>query len=74
MYSFFKTFLNYNSRIIAVGCLALACAIEMLQAFHLGEKLGLSGVWMIVLGSTFDPLDILAYIIGFVVCVVLGWK
>lgn len=45
---------------------ALACAVEVGQAFALVDRLGLGGnaVARVVLGTRFDPLDFVAYALG----------
>ena len=73
IYCFLNAFINFDRKKIAFGVLIFACVIEVLQAFHFVELLGLSNnhIASIVLGSTFDWKDILAYVIGFVICLKL---
>ncbi len=51
---------------LALALFLLGCGVECLQWFGLVDILGLgqSRLARIVLGATFDPLDILAYAIG----------
>lgn len=75
MYVFLRTFLRFDYRIIALACLGFAYFVEMLQAWNVGQFLGLKGVWLIVLGSTFDPMDLVAYSVGCMACLLLDpWK
>ena len=50
----------------AAGALAVAYLVELGQWFGLVDVLGLGGsrVARVVLGATFDPLDLLAYTLG----------
>ena len=50
----------------AAAALATAFAIEAAQAFGLGDALGLAphALLRLLLGSRFDPLDLLAYGLG----------
>ena len=60
-------------RLLAAGCVALACLVELGQWANLSTHLGVQDheVWGTVLGATFDPLDLLAYAVGGA-CVVVG--
>lgn len=51
---------------MALGVLGLACLIELSQALQLLTRLGLAdhALLRIVLGATFDPHDLLAYLAG----------
>ncbi|MBS1913387.1 MAG: DUF2809 domain-containing protein [Bacteroidetes bacterium] len=51
---------------IAVGVLGFAFAVEFLQLLHLADRLAFKGILRIAFGSTFDPLDLLAYLVGIV--------
>lgn len=66
IYCFVKTFVKWTVKKAAVGVLIFAVAIEVAQFFKMAELLGLekNKVASVVLGSTFDWLDILAYLIG----------
>ncbi len=66
MYTFFKSFLNLTPKIIAGSVLAFACTVELLQYFELVKLLGLKGnrVAEVVIGSTFDWFDFMAYCLG----------
>lgn len=71
MYSFLRIFLRYNYTIVALSCLFFAYFIEAMQYFELGKHLGLTGVGKIILGSTFDPIDLIAYSIWFIICIII---
>jgi hypothetical protein len=57
---------------VALGVLLFACLIEVLQYLHLVRLLGLQGnkLARIVLGSSFEWMDILTYVVG--IATVLG--
>ncbi|MEY4935100.1 MAG: hypothetical protein RIS64_1459 [Bacteroidota bacterium] len=66
IYFFLKTFIQTNNRFLLLGVWVFACAVEVLQAFHLVNLLGLqqNQLMVIILGATFDWYDLLAYSIG----------
>jgi DNA integrity scanning protein DisA with diadenylate cyclase activity len=66
IYFCLKTFIQTDNRFLLFGVWVFACAIEVLQAFHLVNLLGLqhNKFMVIVLGATFDWYDLLAYSIG----------
>lgn len=53
--------------------LSIAFAIELSQLFGIISHLGLDDNWMarVVLGSQFDPLDLIAYLVG-AACILAG--
>lgn len=61
-----KACVDARSARIALGVFTFACVVETLQYLRLADALGLAqgGAARIVLGATFDPLDILAYAAG----------
>lgn len=67
--AFVHSFLNTNYRYIAIGVL-IFFTIEILQAFHFANRLGLdqNKIMRIALDSTFSCYDLLAYFIGFLIC------
>lgn len=71
MYSFLQIFFRYNYIIVALSCLFFAYFIEAMQYFELGEHLGLTGIGKIILGSTFDPIDLIAYSIWCIICIII---
>jgi hypothetical protein len=66
IYCLVKTFWNIPVKLASLSVLAFACTIEVLQYFNLVSLLGLqkNQFMAIVLGSTFDWKDVLAYAIG----------
>lgn len=56
-----------------IGVLIFAFMVEFAQYFKLVEVLGLEGnrLARIVIGSTFDPLDLLAYTLGAIAVVLI---
>ncbi|MCC6282037.1 MAG: DUF2809 domain-containing protein [Saprospiraceae bacterium] len=73
IYCFIKSFLDLPVFKAALFVLLFSYSIEMLQYFNLVTKLGLqdSKIARIVIGTSFEWLDLLAYTvgIGLVVCV-----
>mgnify|MGYP000874246776 CR=1 FL=1 len=70
IYCFFKSFLNFPSKNIAFGVLIFACCVEFLQLFHLVKLLHLehNKIMRIAIGSVFNFKDIIAYCIGYFIC------
>ncbi|MDT0556739.1 DUF2809 domain-containing protein [Patiriisocius hiemis] len=65
-YFFLKIFSKAASFKLAVTTFVFAIIVEILQLFSITEKLNIdSKIIKIILGSTFDWWDILAYAIGF---------
>ncbi|PIZ96292.1 MAG: DUF2809 domain-containing protein [Candidatus Magasanikbacteria bacterium CG_4_10_14_0_2_um_filter_33_14] len=67
IYSVIKIFFNIKPIKLSLSVLLFAYIIEFLQYFHFIELLGLQKniIAQIILGSTFDVYDLLAYTIGF---------
>lgn len=61
---------------LALAVLLFAFTIEFGQYWGLVDKLGLGGnrLARIVIGSHFDPLDLLAYFVGYLILIGLYWK
>lgn len=61
---------------LAFAVLLFAFAIEFGQYGSLVDKLGLGGnrLARIVIGSHFDPLDLVAYFVGYLILVGCYWK
>lgn len=76
IYTFIRIFYSGNVVKLAVGVLLFAFGIEFLQYLNLASYLGLKegGVAYIMLGATFDPLDLLAYLIGIIFCLIFDKK
>lgn len=66
IYCFIRIFLPRSLRWLPVYVFSFACFIEVLQYFRLADALGLAdnGLARIVVGSTFDWMDILCYAVG----------
>ncbi|WP_087016454.1 DUF2809 domain-containing protein [Thaumasiovibrio subtropicus] len=66
IYAFFCTFLTFSRWKIALGTLLFAYSVEIAQYYNLVALLGLEHNRMarIVIGMTFDWLDLVAYSLG----------
>ncbi len=66
LFTFFRIFYKGSSLKLILAVLAFSFTIEILQYFNLVSMLGLQDnkLAKIVLGATFDFLDLLAYLIG----------
>lgn len=66
IYCGLRSFLNLKPLYLAIGVLSFAFLIEFLQKYNLLEYLGLSHnqLAIVVLGSTFEITDLIAYILG----------
>ena len=67
IYCFFKMFIVNRLRFLPLFIFIFAICVEILQYFGLVYILGLGDVTIarIIIGTTFDPWDILMYFIGF---------
>jgi hypothetical protein len=71
VYAALRTCLKFPAKYLALAAFAFACCIELLQAFHLVDLLGLHAqtplnkVLRIALGATFDWWDFVAYACGY---------
>ncbi len=79
MYSFIRSFFKTPVTGTAIFVLAFAFAIEVLQYLKIVEVLGLqnSKVARTMIGTFFEWRDLVAYVIGFVIILVLErrpWK
>ncbi|PZO41866.1 MAG: DUF2809 domain-containing protein [Pseudanabaena frigida] len=74
IYCFIRSFWKSNETVVALSVFAFACAIEGLQYLNLIDRLGLGQykLLVIILGSTFDWTDIIAYALG--TAIVLVWE
>jgi hypothetical protein len=70
IYAFFRIFLKTNNKKLALGVLIFSFVIEGLQAVHYVNWLGLQDnkFWSIVLGTYFTVYDLLAYFVGYLIC------
>ena len=75
VYCFLRTFLNFSMWPMAIFTLLFAYAVEFAQYLNMLKWLGLESnrFARIVLGSSFEWIDMLAYTLG-VVCIVIVEK
>lgn len=73
LYCLVAAFFDWPRRWIALGVFLFACAVEVGQALHLADRLHLSHnrVLRVMIGTDFDPGDLLAYL-GGAVAVLVG--
>ncbi len=73
IYCFLKSFLKLPVLIAALLVLAFSFAIEYLQFLHIVEKLGLekSKMARTVIGTSFGWIDLLAYIVGIAIVLIV---
>lgn len=73
VYSTVKIFMDVKAIALCVYVLLFAYILEVLQYFRLIEWIGLEDNSMakIIIGSTFDPMDLLAYTLGFLFTYIL---
>lgn len=73
IYCFVKSFLNTPVVPTAIAVLLFAYLVELLQYFHIVEVLGLqhSRAARIIIGSSFEWQDILAYTLGILAVVLV---
>jgi hypothetical protein len=69
IYCFIKSFLNFPVIITAFAVLLFAYAIEIAQYFNLVSLLGFQNhsILRIIIGSSFEWMDMVAYTLGIVV-------
>ncbi|ARS41353.1 hypothetical protein CA265_17520 [Sphingobacteriaceae bacterium GW460-11-11-14-LB5] len=70
IYAFFRVFLKTNNKLLALGVLIFSFAIEFLQKANYVTWLGLehNKLMRIVLGTSFSYYDLLAYFVGYLIC------
>lgn len=73
LYCAVRTFINASPLKITVAVLLFAYLVELLQYFHLVDRLGLAGntVARTVIGYGFEWLDLLAYTLGVITILLL---
>ena len=66
IYCLIRTWLRLPAIPLALGVLLFATLVETGQYFHLADRLGVGHIPLarILIGSTFDPKDLLAYLAG----------
>ena len=83
VYALLRATVQWPPGLAAGAALALACLVELMQGLGLPDLLhsllpaalhhsSIYRVLQIALGATFDPLDLLAYTVGFGLCL-LRW-
>ena len=70
IYAFLRIFLKTNYKKLALGVLIFSFVIEFLQLFHYVNWLGLQDnkFWSVALGTYFNVYDLLAYFVGYLIC------
>ena len=69
IYSFVRTFVDVRNHLWPAVCvLAFACLVEVGQYFEMASRLGLADnrIATIIIGTSFDWRDLLAYTVGFI--------
>jgi hypothetical protein len=76
VYCLLKSFIKINPKIIALIVLVVSFCVEYLQYFKLIKRLELQDneIANLILGNTYHVLDLLAYIIGITIVLVLESK
>ena len=74
IYCLLRTLLVIPCYHLAIGVLLFATLVETGQYFHLAERLGVGHIRLarIIIGSTFDPKDLLAYLAGTLITCILS--
>lgn len=72
LFYLFKTFINKQNKTLAIAILAVGIGLEVLQFFNITDILNIKNkILRIIIGSTYDTLDILAYILGYLLILLL---
>ncbi|MEC3907231.1 DUF2809 domain-containing protein [Tamlana sp. 2201CG12-4] len=76
IYCFFKSFLNINSIKLAVAVFLFALCIELLQLLNILKLLNMehNKTAILLLGSTFQVSDLVAYALGLILIVAIENK
>ena len=71
IYAFVKIWISNREILVAICVFVFACFIEFLQYFHIVEVLGLDDnkVATVIIGSKFNTLDIVMYLMGTIVVI-----
>lgn len=71
IYAFVKIWISNREILVAISVFVFACFIELLQYFHIVEVLGLDDnkVATVIIGSKFNTLDIVMYLMGTIVVI-----
>lgn len=75
LYFFLSSFLGLSTRTLIFITLSIAFSVEFAQYLKLPKLLGIEPGTALstILGATFDWLDLIAYITGGVICMVIEW-
>lgn len=75
LYAFLKSWLTLSTPKVAFFVLIFACSLELGQYFNLVAILGMEHIKVarIIIGSTYDPLDLVAYFLGWIVIMTGNW-
>lgn len=72
LYCFLKIFIKGHHNTIAFGVLIISFIIEFLQLFHVLDLLNVQNkIVRIVLGTTFQPTDLIAYTLGILTVLII---
>ncbi len=71
VYFFARIFLTQKPRYLSPFVTAFAFAVELLQLTPLSDLLGKGSVLSIIVGGTFDVKDLICYLAGGAICLVL---
>lgn len=73
IYCFIKAFLNTPGLSTALSVLLFSYTVEVLQYFHIVNRLGLqkSNIAKIIIGTSFEWIDLLAYTVGIAIVLCL---
>lgn len=76
VYSFIKSFLEIESFKLAIGVLIFAFTIEFLQFINILETLNLQSNQLIkiIVGSSFQITDLVAYTLGIITILLIEYK
>ncbi len=76
IYYFIMTLKEFSSIYVVIFTLVLALITEVLQYFHFASILGLqhNKIAQLVIGSIFDPMDMIAYTVGGIVAFIIDTK
>ncbi|MCK8046431.1 DUF2809 domain-containing protein [Shewanella sp. 1CM18E] len=75
LYYLLASFFKLNSRALVSITLSIAFSVEFAQYFNVPKLLGIEPgtVMGTILGAIFDWLDLIAYLTGGVLCMVIEW-
>ena len=75
LYTLVRALTPFSWKKILLGVIGFAVLIETLQWFEIANRLGIEHkIIRIVLGNTFDPWDLVAYFLGFLLVVLTEFK